>query len=83
MNEAEQKKFIDVMEWIAISEGLLLLIQQAESSGMRDAAHEALLTFLKALYSFYKRKAAGVKIKTDSSGDVRVIDEQLRRFFDN
>jgi len=83
MTEDETRKLAETLEAIALSEGLELLIQHTEENSHGDMRTAAMLIFFRSLLSKYRRRTRNVRIKTDAYGDVQIVDEQLRRFFDN
>jgi len=83
MNEAEARRLAELLEAIALSEALELLITKTEGNGPGDERQIAMLMFFRSLLSKYRRKTRNVKIQSDAYGDVQIVDESLRKFFDN
>ena len=83
MTEDETRKLAETLEAIALCEGLELLIRHTEENSHGDMRTAAMLIFFRSLLNKYKRQTRNVRIKTDAYGDVQIVDEQLRRFFDN
>ena len=83
MNEEETRKLAETLESIAIAEAMELLIRHTEENSHGDMRTAAMLIFFRSLLNKYKRQTRNVRIKTDAYGDVQIVDEQLRRFFDN
>jgi len=83
MNEEETRKLAETLESIAIAEAMELLIRHTEENSHGDMRTAAMLIFFRSLLNKYKRRTRNVRIKTDAYGDVQIVDEQLRRFFDN
>jgi len=83
MNEEETRKLAETLESIAIAEAMELLIRHTEDNGHGDMRTAAMLLFFRSLLNKYRRRTRNVRIKTDAYGDVQIVDEQLRRFFDN
>ena len=83
MTEDETRKLAETLESVALCEGLELLIRHTEDNGHGDMRTAAMLIFFRSLLNKYKRRTRNVRIKTDAYGDVQIVDEQLRRFFDN
>ena len=83
MTEDETRKLAETLEAIALCEGLELLIRHTEENSHGDMRTAAMLIFFRSLLNKYKRRTRNVRIKTDAYGDVQIVDEQLRRFFDN
>ena len=83
MNEAEAQKLAQLLEDLAITEALALLLKQAEEGQSDDPSHLAMVVFLRSLHAKYRRKTAGTKIRRNDFGDVQIVDESLRKFFDN
>lgn len=83
MNENETRKLAETLESIAIAEAMELLIRHTEENSHGDMRTAAMLIFFRSLLNKYKRRTRNVRIKTDAYGDVQIVDEQLRRFFDN
>jgi len=83
MTEDETRKLAETLESVALCEGLELLIRHTEENSHGDMRTAAMLIFFRSLLNKYKRRTRNVRIKTDAYGDVQIVDEQLRRFFDN
>jgi len=83
MTEDETRKLAETLESVALCEGLELLIRHTEDNGHGDMRTAAMLLFFRSLLNKYRRRTRNVRIKTDAYGDVQIVDEQLRRFFDN
>ena len=83
MTEDETRKLAETLESVALCEGLELLIRHTEENSHGDMRTAAMLIFFRSLLNKYKRQTRNVRIKTDAYGDVQIVDEQLRRFFDN
>ena len=83
MNEDETRKLAETLESIAIAEAMELLIRHTEDNGHGDERQIAMLMFFRSLLSKYRRKTRNVKIQSDAYGDVQIVDESLRKFFDN
>jgi len=83
MNEAEAQKLAQLLEDLAITEALALLLKQAEEGQSDDPSHLAMVVFLRSLHAKYRRKTAGTKIRRNGLNDIEVVDETLRRFFYN
>jgi len=83
MNENDAQRLAETLEAIAIAEAMELLIRHTEDNGHGDERQIAMLMFFRSLLSKYRRKTRNVKIQSDAYGDVQIVDEQLRRFFDN
>ena len=83
MNEDETRKLAETLESVALCEGLELLIRHTEDNGHGDMRTAAMLLFFRSLLNKYKRRTRNIKIQSDAYGDVQIVDEQLRRFFDN
>ena len=83
MNEDETRKLAETLEAIAIAEAMELLIRHTEDNGHGDERQIAMLMFFRSLLSKYRRKTRNVKIQSDAYGDVKVIDNELKRFNNN
>ncbi len=83
MNENDARRLAELLEAIALSEALELLVAKTEDISPGDERQIAMLIFFRSLLNKYKRQTRNVRIKTDAYGDVQIVDEQLRRFFDN
>ena len=83
MTEDETRKLAETLESVALCEGLELLIRHTEENSHGDMRTAAMLIFFRSLLNKYRRRTRNVRIKTDAYGDVQIVDEQLRRFFDN
>jgi len=83
MNENDAQRLAETLEAIAIAEAMELLIRHTEDNGHGDERQIAMLMFFRSLLSKYRRKTRNVKIQSDAYGDVQIVDESLRKFFDN
>ena len=83
MNENDAQRLAETLEAIAIAEAMELLIRHTEDNGHGDERQIAMLMFFRSLLSKYRRKTRNVKIQSDAYGDVKVIDNELRKFNKN
>ena len=83
MNEDETRKLAETLESVALCEGLELLIRHTEENGHGDMRTAAMLLFFRSLLNKYRRRTRNVKIQSDAYGDVKVIDNELKRFNNN
>lgn len=83
MNENDARRLAELLENLAITEAIELLLKQAEAGQSEEPSHLAMIVFLRSLHAKYRRKTAGTKIRRNGLNDIEVVDETLRRFFDN
>jgi len=83
MTEDETRKLAETLESIAIAEAMELLIRHTEDNGHGDMRTAAMLLFFRSLLNKYRRRTRNVKIQSDAYGEVKVIDNELRRFNTN
>lgn len=83
MTEDETRKLAETLEAIAIAEAMELLIQRTEGNSPGDMRTAAMLIFFRSLLNKYRRRTRNVKIQSDAYGDVKVIDNELKRFNNN
>lgn len=83
MTEDETRKLAETLEAIALCEGLELLIRHTEENSHGDMRTAAMLIFFRSLLNKYKRRTRNIKIQSDAYGDVKVIDNELRKFNKN
>jgi len=83
MTEDETRKLAETLESIAIAEAMELLIQRTEGNSPGDMRTAAMLIFFRSLLNKYRRRTRNVKIQSDAYGDVKVIDNELKRFNNN
>ena len=83
MTEDETRKLAETLESVALCEGLELLIRHTEDNGHGDMRTAAMLLFFRSLLNKYRRRTRNVKIQSDAYGDVKVIDNELKRFNNN
>ncbi len=83
MNEDETRKLAETLEAIAIAEAMELLIRHTEENSTGDERQIAMLMFFRSLLNKYRRRTRNVKIQSDAYGEVKVIDNELRRFNTN
>jgi len=83
MTEDETRKLAETLEAIAIAEAMELLIRHTEENGPGDERQVAMLLFFRSLLNKYRRRTRNVKITADRYGEVKVIDNELKRFNNN
>ena len=83
MTEDETRKLAETLESVALCEGLELLIRHTEENSHGDMRTAAMLIFFRSLLNKYKRRTRNIKIQSDAYGDVKVIDNELRKFNKN
>ena len=83
MNENDAQRLAETLEAIAIAEAMELLIRHTEDNGHGDMRTAAMLIFFRSLLNKYKRRTRNIKIQSDAYGDVKVIDNELRKFNKN
>jgi hypothetical protein len=83
MTEDETRKLAETLESVALCEGLELLIRHTEENSHGDMRTAAMLLFFRSLLNKYRRRTRNVKIQSDAYGDVKVIDNELKRFNNN
>ena len=83
MTEDETRKLAETLESVALCEGLELLIRHTEENSHGDMRTAAMLIFFRSLLNKYRRRTRNVKIQSDAYGEVKVIDNELRRFNTN
>ena len=76
-------RLFELLEATAVMQGLALLISQAEAADNDSPEHMAMIFFFKTIYRKYKRKVGAHRISTDSYGNVKLTDAELRRFNTN